>query len=351
LRLKKYLKKYNPYRNIFYFYRGQNHLEKKADKQIEDNTTKALINTLEYSDKSLLHLFLSKLNIYVDKDALPQFDMQVAEAFSRPDAQIKIGKSDIYIESKVHAVLDKSQIINHLNSIGKSFLIIITPRESDHDIIKEISNPQLRFITWENIYIQFSYYLMERKKESNHFILEQFLKYIESINMAPFNGFQKEDFDSFLNVEEDPKNEIRSIIKNKFKKYLEEIQISIKPIPSYKGLKIEVGNLDKNDHSVWGTLSDDSKCKVNVPHFNFVLNRNSFSIGFIVEGKTPAQKFYKNINNDPNLFLKALKRLANFEIELQNRVFIRPRKYDNQTVATLKCGKEITKNDVDYIIQ
>lgn len=244
MRLKKYLKKYNPYRNIFYFYRGQNHLEKKADKQIEDNTTKALINTLEYSDKSLLHLFLSKLNIYVDKDALPQFDMQVAEAFSRPDAQIKIGKSDIYIESKVHAVLDKSQIINHLNSIGKSFLIIITPRESDHDIIKEISNPQLRFITWENIYIQFSYYLMERKKESNHFILEQFLKYIESINMAPFNGFQKEDFDSFLNVEEDPKNEIRSIIKNKFKKYLEEIQISIKPIPSYKGLKIEVGNLD-----------------------------------------------------------------------------------------------------------
>lgn len=88
-----------------------------------------------------------------------------------------------------------------------------------------------------------------------------------------------------------------------------------------------------------------------MPHFNFVLNRNSFSIGFIVEGKTPAQKFYKNINNDPNLFLKALKRLANFEIELQNRVFIRPRKYDNQTVATLKCGKEITKNDVDYIIQ
>ena len=345
------MKKFNPYRNIFYYFRGAHSSDRLADKQIEDNTTKALINTLEFSEIQLLHYFLESLELPFNKKETPFYDLQVAELLSRPDAQIKLGKLDFYIESKVQAALDETQINNHLNSIEKAFLIIITKKDSDLSTIKKINNPQLSFITWKNIYLLFSNYLINRKKEGDSFILRQFLKYLESINMAPFNGFQKEDFDSFLYVEDDPKKEIRSIVKNKLKKYLEEIQEAIKPIPSYKGLKIEVGNLGKNSHSVWGTLSIELKSKVDVPHFNFALNRNTFSIGFIVEGKTPAEKFYKNIEHNPNLFLKALNRLENFEIELQNRVFIRPRKYDNQTVATLKCGKEITKNDVDYIIK
>lgn len=345
------MRKFNPYRNIFYYYRGQNQHDKLADKQIEDNTTKALINTLELSDISLLHFFISLLDIPFTPNQEPTYDLQVAEVLSRPDALIKMGKTNIYIESKVQAILEIPQIMNHLQSIGKSYIIIITPRESDLGIINSVNMPQIRFITWEKIYIAFNDYYLKRKKEHNDLILNQFLKYLESIDMAPFNGFQKEDFDAFLYVEDDPKKEVRTIVKNKFGKFLNELHKSVSNIPDYKGLKVEVGNLQKESRSIWGTLSDSGKSKVNVPHFNFLINRNGFHIGFIVEGKNPATKFYKNIEANPKQFVAILKKLKGFNIQLQNRIYIRPRKYKNVAVATLRCGKDITDDDLNYIIQ
>jgi len=343
------LKKYNPYRNIFYYFRGANNSDKSTDKQIEDNTTKSLINTLEYSNRLLLNYFLDNLSLSFNKNDSAKYDLQVAELLSRPDAQIRIGKVDYYIESKVQAPLEELQIINHLKSIGKSNLIIITPRETDKKILAKIQNPQIRFITWEKIYILFSDYLNRQKDEEYNFILVQFLKYLESINMAPFKGFRKEDFDSFLNIEDDPKKELRTIVKNKFRKYLEELKDEIKSIPAYAGLKIEVGNLHTNDHYIWGTLSQNLKEKVNVPHFNFVLSRNTFSIGFIVEGKVPADKFYRHINNHADSFLKLLNNLPEFHFELQERKYIRPRIYKNIQVSSIKCGKDIKLEDIEYI--
>jgi len=343
------LKKYNPYRNIFYYFKGQHSSDKLGEKQIEDNTTKALINTLEYSDVQLLYHLLEYLKIPFIKNQIPKYDLQVAELLSRPDAQIQIGKTDYYIESKVQASLEEPQINNHLLSIGESILIIITPRNCDLDVVKKINSSRLRFITWEEVYIQFSSYLMIRKKGDDNFILIQFLKYLESIGMAPFNGFTKEDFDSFLYIEDDPKKEIRSIVKQKFKKYLDAIQEEIKSIAAYKWLKVEVGNLQQNSHSIWGTLSEVSKDKVQTPHFNFVLDRNSFSIGFIVEGKVPADRFYKYVKTRPETLLKLLSKLDEFHYELQKREYQRVRIYKNIPVATVKCGSEIIMDDVDYI--
>lgn len=342
------MKKFNPYRNIFYYFRGTHSSDRLADKQIEDNTTKALINTLEYSNVELLYHLLKYLNIPFIKDQTPKYDMQVSELLSRPDAQIRIGKTDYYIESKVQARLEEKQINNHLASIGESLLIIITPRNSDLNVVNTICNRRLKFITWEKIYLIFSDYLMSKKTEDN-FIIIQFLKYMESIGMAPFNGFTKEDFDSFLYIDDDPKKEIRSIVKQKLIKYLDAIQMEIQSIPSYKGLKVEVGNLQEKSDHIWGTLSDETKSKVNVPHFNFVLDRNTFSIGFIVEGKIPAKRFYKYVKAKPDILLELLSNLPGFHYELQKREFKRIRTYDNIPVASVKCGEDIQLDDVVFI--
>ncbi len=342
------MKKFNPYRNIFYYFRGTHSSDRLADKQIEDNTTKALINTLEYSNVELLYHLLKYLNIPFIKDQTPKYDMQVSELLSRPDAQIRIGKTDYYIESKVQARLEEKQINNHLASIGESLLIIITPRNSDLNVVNTICNRRLKFITWEKIYLIFSDYLMSKKTEDN-FIIIQFLKYMESIGMAPFNGFTKEDFDSFLYIDDDPKKEIRSIVKQKLIKYLDAIQMEIQSIPSYKGLKVEVGNLQEKSDHIWGTLSDETKSKVNVPHFNFVLDRNTFSIGFIVEGKIPAKRFYKYVKAKPDILLELLSNLPGFHNELQKREFKRIRTYDNIPVASVKCGEDIQLDDVVFI--
>lgn len=343
------MKKFNPYRNIFYYFRGAHGSNRIAEKQIEDNTTKALINTLEYSNVELLYHLLKYLNIPFVTNQIPNYDMQVSELYSRPDAQIRIGKEDYYIESKVQAKLDEQQINKHLVSIGESLLIIITPRNSDLTVINKISNSRLKFITWEEIYLIFSEYLKNRKKVEDNLILIQFLNYMENIGMAPFNGFTKEDFDSFLYIEDDPKKEIRSIVKQKLKKYLDAIQEEIKSIPSYKGLKVEVGNLHQDSHSIWGTLSDKTKSKVQVPHFNFVLDRNTFSIGFIIEGKAPAKRFYKYVKAKPETLLELLRKLPEFHYEIEKRIFREIRIYDSIRVASVKCGEDIKFDDVVFI--
>ncbi len=343
------MKKFNPYRNVFYYFRGFHGSDRLAEKQIEDNTTKAFINTLEYSNVELLYHFLSYLNIPFVTNQIPMYDMQVSELYSRPDAQIQTGNTSYYIESKVQAQLEENQIKNHLASIGESILIIITPRNSDLNIVNKISNSRLKFITWEEIYQLFSKYLTNRKKVEDNFILIQFLNYMENIGMAPFDGFTKEDFDSFLYIDDDPKREIRSIVKQKLIKYLDAIQMEIKSIPSYKGLKVEVGNLQEKSDHIWGTLSDETKSKVDVPHFNFVLDRNTFSIGFIVEGKTPAIQFYEYVNAKPDTLLELLSNLPGFHYELQKREYIRPRTYKNTQVALVKCGEDIKSDDVVYI--
>jgi len=346
------LKKFNPYRNIFYYYKGSTDKQQQRDKQIEDNTTKALINTLEYSSDSLLGYLLAEIGIPCTTKSKPQFDLQTAEEFSRPDALINLGKTNIFIECKVAAPINKKQIKNHLRSIGKAHLVCITPREDDRKILDSIRDSRIRFITWQKIYETFCQYLLQYEYNEN-LIVQQFNKYLENINMTSFNGFQKEDFDSFLYIEDDPKKELRLIVKNKLMLFLGELQKRTQNISAFKNLEIDIGNLKKDDKLIWGSLSKPPlNNKVQIPHYNFVLNRNRFSIGVIVEGKKPAKQLQKNIQSDVKSFYKILRQLDKYTFEVHHKVNInnQPRKFRHYSVASLKCGNEISLEDVYYLI-
>lgn len=223
------MKKYNPYRNIFYFYRGPSHREKRdIDKQLEDNTTKALINSLEYSNKNLLFNFFKHLNIKIKDSKVVNFDLQVGEDLSRPDALIQIDANNYFIESKIDAPLYRDQIERHLKADSTSFLICITPREKDIEIIKEIGKNNLAFITWSEVYTFFKGQLRIHKEDQTRFLINQFLNYLETINVAPFNGWNKKDFEAFLNLEDDPKRELRIRVKKKLSQYLKELEALVK---------------------------------------------------------------------------------------------------------------------------
>jgi len=346
------LRKFNPYRNLFYYYRGSTSGQKQFEKQLEDNTTKALINTIEFTSNSLLFLFLSALNIPIKNKYKPNYDLQVSGEFSRPDALITLGKSNIFIESKIDASLDLKQIKKHLKSIDDDYLVCITPREKDSLKLRSINYSKLRFITWQKIYEVFSAYTTSHGRKNNNLVLNQYLKYLESINMAPFNGFQKEDFDSFLHIEDDPKREIRSIVKNKFKKYLEELYGELKKDKLFKKLDYSIGNLRQDSKAVWGIICKrPMNNKVQKPQFHFSLDRNCFRIGIMVEGKKPAKRMNKKIMTSPQSFYKIIKKLNGFVLEIKNKVNIDniPKKFKHYPVATIKLGKEIMMEDVDYI--
>jgi len=352
------MRKYNPFRNIFYYYRGPSSKKAKKrkeegqfDKQIEDNTTKALINTLEHSEKCLLMCFLKKANIDVTFDDNVIFGLQISENVSRPDALIQIDNCKIFIESKLHSRLNKDQIHRHLESISDSYLICITASDNEKSILNEIRKLNLRFICWKDVYSCFQQF--EAKDEKTKFLVQQFLEYLEAINIAPFNGWKKQDFEAFLNIEDDASRELRLRVKEKLRQYLIELKELLKREKLFEDLKVDVGNIQKSSDKVWGVLCKPPiKHKVYKPHFNFWLNSDEFGLGVQIEGKSPANKMETIIKSHKEKFLKILKELESFDLIIRKRVPTgRPRDYPGIDVVKIKLGEDITPVDTEYIIK
>jgi len=64
----------NFHKNIFYYYRGAQNSNSNRERQLEDNTTKALINTLQHGGSEVRFHFLKWLGI--EKPENIQFELQ-----------------------------------------------------------------------------------------------------------------------------------------------------------------------------------------------------------------------------------------------------------------------------------
>ncbi len=346
------MRKYNPYKNIFYYYRGpSNKKSGEFDTQIEDNTTKALINTLENCSRYVVSAFMSDLGIEMAGSEKVFFDLQVAEEQSRPDALIQTGDFSIFVESKINAKLDKSQIGNHLKTQSLNYLICITPRETDVEIIKAIGDERLQFVTWRQIYLFFKTRLRRLKNPKDKFVVEQFMEYLEAINMTPFTGWQKRDFEAFLNIEDDPKKELRLRVKKKLNRYITDLRQQLQNDGAYTHLEADIGNIHQKDKHTWGVLCAHPKNrKIDKPHFTFELHPHEFRIEVNIEGIRPAKRMKRLIESDRDKFLSILKKLKGFNLYITKRFQIRVRKWDDTIKFRLSLGKDISSEDVEYIL-
>ena len=355
---------HNPYQNIFHYYRGSSKRKRKeVDTQLEDNLTKSLINTLEYSDRGLLKHFFQRLNINckIGKN-YPVYKLQVSKKESRPDAEIIIGKKNVMIESKIDSPLTEEQLKTYLESDVKSCLLAITPRDADKAVIVGMNDNRLRFITWKDLYLLFKDYEKKAPNEITKFIVSQFTEYVEVIGMSPFNGWGKKDFQAFLNIlQEDPEKELRIRVKKKLEQYLIDLKEELKSKQLYEDLFPRVGNVGLGYQSLWGVLSKKPLNRmVQVPHFNFVINSNSFQIGVQIEGKNPTIRMKRNISANKEEFLEILRELDGFNLIIRRRWNVNnlPRVFDAERVLTIKLGRNkatkrenVTIHDVNYIVE
>lgn len=318
----------DPHHNIFYYYRGpskkideEDYLI-KYDSQIEDNTTKALINTLEISfnkiSKRIAFDFLSLLKIKISTKKNLDFYLQVTESKSRPDAKIKTIGKNVYIETKVRSNLDISQLNKHLESTEeKDNLVVITANDSDFNKIKKISDKRLRYISFNEIYQFFIKIYNEYKDNDSVLLIEHFLKYLEAIAVIDFNGFNEDDFNYFIDV-----NKYYSpILKNKLRQISSLAKNKMPKKISKKYSEIKVGNLPKSDLEIirgaWVGIKVPEKIEDPLKHCNFTLeiNRNSFSVNVVIcDGKIsdknkPLGIFYNKLKNNSTEFLRILNRI------------------------------------------
>jgi hypothetical protein len=309
------MRNYNPYRNIYYYYRGPStRLETLTSKQIEDNTTKALINTLEFTDRKLLSNFLELADIYLLLNDV-SFDLQIAKDSSRPDAAISIKTKNVYIENKVECCLDKDQIKKHLKNIANDYLIYISPRPEDKILLQGIIRPNLKILTWNQIYTSFQSCLKTMTCIKSRFLIQQFLAYLEALevkNMAPFIGWNKNQFETFINIEDDHERKLRLRVKKDMEQFLDELQDRVSADPILRPLVNHVGKIEKGSDACWGVLWDSDK-KIHLPHFNFVINADEFAISIQIEGKNPAHRFRRYVIENQNRFCSVLRRLEGFD--------------------------------------
>ena len=204
----------DPYQNIYYYYRGPTakgsaKTKKLYDIQLENNTTKALINTLIHCNPIICQDFLIEmLKIPIESNdfkyllqtqtigeqkiktrpnriiwvicskakclkeiKLPKKIPPLSLEKSLPDAWIWNDNAVILVESKTHTPVDIDQLIRH-----REFLTL------DSDLI--VSH-------WEEIHTYFINFIKTNKTISgkDRFLIQEFSKYLELVSLSSFSGW------------------------------------------------------------------------------------------------------------------------------------------------------------------
>lgn len=346
------MRTYNPYKNIYFYYRGQkSKTEFVENTQIEDNTTKALINTLQFSDPSLVRALYAALNIKLPQEVEYYYELQIAKEQSRPDGLIKAGKLELYIESKVKAPLLTEQIINHLEGIQDANLVCITKNKSDFRIIKKINNSRLKHLTWDAIYTIFQNHLKQIHDQRSIFLIKQFMEYLEIINMAPFSGWNRKDFEAFLFIDSDQDKMLRLRVKEKLNLYLEELFNTLSDDNDFKDHEFKVGNLSEKANSIWGVICKSPyKTVVHKPHYGFYLNSDNFMIGIQIEGKTPSTRTFNLMKKNPEKFVEMFRKLDGYTFYMWDRIEMGIRDYKEVLELDLRLNDKIDIKDIEYLV-
>lgn len=322
----------DPHQNLFYYYgkhynlinKGKENEERVYDSQLENNTTKAFINLFEIGDKKndLLKYFLRKILIIPKKIKFDnvRFNLQVQTESGKsiPDASIIIDDElFLYFENKITKTKEnkslKKQLIRHWNATeGKEkFLFLLAKDYKEPNFVLKLRKKgiNIKFLSWMEIYS-----IIEDGGLENAFV-RQFLNYLKVIGMAPFKGFEKEDFDVCLGFG-DAYN-----VKEKVKILGEKI----KP----KGFTLRMQNIKDRSDYIGCNIYDERICRklrrnyYDIPHFSMGLEPQGLRIYLIIHSKPAVKKFLKKIA-DGKLLCRLIRKLQNYEVVLYDRKYFLP---------------------------
>jgi len=338
--------------NIFYYYRGASQINTEFERQLEDNTTKALINTLEHCSKAVSKRFLNWLGInsngkihfelqrksigeakisgkskrlllgLLPKDSLEYQNRtnKVTKEDSRPDAWIYGENFVVLIESKVVGNLDSIQMRNHLQKLKTSI---------NQHVSREIRK-------WSDIH-RFFVGILPELSDKNKWLVKQFIQYLEWINMADFTGFKPEIFDYFIAHDDE---EIRKWVRDTMKKFAEKLQPKLYKLdPFYNSY--DLGRLELKHPYSWIAFGPKDRKYRNWAHQTIVINSVGLEVLLNVELKNATDKLKRKVHHENNKFRKYLGSLELDEplwIQIEERKQKQAMMYDYNLVAKIKVS-------------
>jgi hypothetical protein len=243
---------------------------------------------------------------------------------SRPDALIWNKEICVLIESKIHGPGLAVQIERH-------------KRENfGNQDVAEID------LTWrDNVYSLFKRELKENHEVASdpieHFLVNQFIEYLEVNGMSPFDGFAEKDFRFCLQ----PDNDYKPIIKGKINELGDKIREKLRADISVSFIDSHVGIIKKQDAgairiaNVWYVLRKITNGKPFTQcNFEVGINSDGVFLGIVIregtrQDKKAIGKLYRILTQNPENLQNVFKALNNEVTGIELDIFKRQRGPDD----------------------
>lgn len=338
--------------NIFYYYKGSHKEGHEFEIQLENNTTKALINVLENCgtivQKKLLEKIVGmrisknvkRINYILQESTIGKerthrikkkivlaispygkienHGKRLYERESIPDAWIWCNDFVILIENKTRSELDKSQIERHKKTLKSNNLVTRSWINNIYPVIKEFSEKKL--------------------SEKDKLLITEFKKYLEVNELARFEGFEMEDL---LRMYSENEEEFE-YLKNKYKKLANAVKAKLVK----RGVRFHRQRVKPDGWWDYFVRSDDRRYYEQA-HFSIYLSEPFLGVKLHLQRCPDLTNFRKKIKRNPETFKKIIKELKkskyNYEIYITERKHLGL--YDTTKKSEYSVRSKYVKNE------
>ena len=332
--------------NLFYSYRGPDTRSVDRDRQLENNLTKALINTLELGGESVWRPFLDALGLTKTSHAkflLQRRDLPSRAAASKRD-RILLGISK---EPSNRSPSRRREIryesLPDAWVYGDTFAVLVESKVGDSDFLPSQMEshrarlwqnggkaPKVVKKTWQEIHRLFCDILPSLTDgSSTDLVVSQFIQFLEYSGMTDFNGFRPDHFDYFILHDDD---DARRWVRDQVDGIAAEVKKRLRKVSSFYEA-FHVGQLPLDRSDCWCGFGPEKGAR-KLTHQTMFLRSDGIAVAVNTELK-PATERLKRVLRDSEsalLFRKALKeqhKREPFELIIKERVYAgRPRCFD-----------------------
>jgi len=340
------------HRNIFAYFRGSFQPEHDREKQLEDNTTKALINTLEHSHKCVSTAFLEWLHVSnVGPCRYVQQKSSIGDEFARQKAQrvlLAIVGSEHVANTEICDTLPAEYIGTSRPDAwvyGDSFAVLIESKVGSSLLTTNqmachwdrLRPTEIKVITWADVHRFFRNLSSQIKDATSQWLVGQFTDYLEWTGMTDFSGFREEMFEFFVASERDADTQrwVRSAIEGLGERVLNGKKGLRHLDPWYASTC--VGNLPWDASHFWVAFGPEKTFR-NAAHLTISLYEDRLDVFVNIELLPAIKKLRQKIAKKQ--FREAMARLpAPFTVRIEERKSTsRPRIFDYFHVADIESG-------------
>jgi len=326
--------------NLFYTYRGPG-TDADRDRQLENNVTKALINTLRLGGEAVWRPFLAWLGIADATGAdflLQRRDLPSGHAaHKRHRALLGISKRKSawppgVCEGTNYESLPDAWVY------GDGFAILVESKIGDNDFSPkhmgahlarlgstEHLPPKIVLQTWRDVRGFFHNILPSLTDASTLLLVTQFIQFLEYSDMSGFTGFQPEHFNYFLLHDDD---EARRWVRGQVEDFADRVQTQLHDKVDSFYEHPHVGVLKPSDSYCWAAFGPApwEKCK-KFAHQTIEVSPNGLRMFVNVETKPATHRLKAVVEHSRDELLAALQKLhatEPFELVLKDVVVVGP---------------------------